>query len=223
VQLRLDVAERFRRLQLESNSPRNTKVFASQINLRWGKMLRRDLEAAGIAYVDDSGRVADFHSLRHTFISNLARSGALPKVAQNLARHSTVGLTLNTYTHLGIHDERAALEKLPELPTIDDNNERHVEVALRTGTDDIPVDEIGSAYKTLTKKPDFGRLQPASAGTDRSELDQAHGQSAARRNQLQDEELDNDLLCVSSAGRDKKKDGPSRTRTCDTRIMSPLL
>jgi len=30
------------------------------------KMLRRDLEAAGIPYKDSAGRYADFHSLRHT-------------------------------------------------------------------------------------------------------------------------------------------------------------
>jgi integrase len=39
------------------------------------KMFRADLKAAGITYRDDAGLVADFHSLRHTFISNLARGG----------------------------------------------------------------------------------------------------------------------------------------------------
>ena len=44
----------------------------------WAKrafqMLRNDLDAAGIAYVTNDG-VADFHSLRHTFISNLVAGG----------------------------------------------------------------------------------------------------------------------------------------------------
>ena len=31
------------------------------------RMLKADLEAAGIPYRDDAGRVADFHALRHTF------------------------------------------------------------------------------------------------------------------------------------------------------------
>src|SRR5262245_5944961 len=39
-------------------------------------MLRADLAAAGIAYRDGSDQVADFHDLRHTFITMLARSGA---------------------------------------------------------------------------------------------------------------------------------------------------
>src|SRR5581483_5553721 len=56
-------------------------------------MFRQDLQAAGVAYRDAAGHVADFHALRHTFISNLARGGVHPKVAQQLARHSTITLT----------------------------------------------------------------------------------------------------------------------------------
>ena len=51
------------------------------------RMFRADVEAAGILYRDDAGRVADFHSLRHTFITNLANAGVHPKTAQTLARH----------------------------------------------------------------------------------------------------------------------------------------
>ncbi len=77
------------------------------------EMFRADLERAGIPFRDDSGRVADFHALRHTFVSTLARSSASVKVVQTLARHSTPVLTLGTYTHLGLCDQRAALEALP--------------------------------------------------------------------------------------------------------------
>jgi integrase len=47
-----------------------------------------------LAYRDSAGRVADFHSLRHTYVSRLVQSGANVKVAQELARHSTPMLTL---------------------------------------------------------------------------------------------------------------------------------
>jgi integrase len=40
-----------------------------------GKMLQIDLAEAGIPYVDDNGLFADFHALRHTYITNLARNG----------------------------------------------------------------------------------------------------------------------------------------------------
>lgn len=64
------------------------------------EMIRADLANAGVPYEDASGRVADFHSLRHTFVSLLARGPASVKVVQTLTRHSTPVLTLGTYTHL---------------------------------------------------------------------------------------------------------------------------
>jgi len=77
-------------------------------------MLRRDLEVAGIPYQDNAGRFLDFHSLRHTFGTNLARAGVAPKVAQELMRHSDVNLTLGIYSHVGISDLAGAVEKLPK-------------------------------------------------------------------------------------------------------------
>jgi integrase len=64
-------------------------------------------------YADAGGRFFDFHSLRHQFISDLARAGVHPKVAQELARHSDIRLIMNTYTHLGLADAVGALERLP--------------------------------------------------------------------------------------------------------------
>ncbi len=65
--------------------------------------------------VDSSGHVVDFHALRHTFITRLARSGVAPAVAKSLARHSTITLTMDHYTHTLIGDERAALDRLPTM------------------------------------------------------------------------------------------------------------
>ena len=68
---------------------------------RWQRdaasMLRPDLEAAAIPYVE-AGKVLDFHALgRHTFCSNLALANVPVKVAQVLARHSTITLTMDRY------------------------------------------------------------------------------------------------------------------------------
>jgi integrase len=70
--------------------------------------LRRDLEAAGV----DSAASFDFHSLRHTFVTLLVKSGCSVKVAQTLARHADPKLTLNTYAHLTLHDVAPGLEGL---------------------------------------------------------------------------------------------------------------
>src|SRR5262249_36144592 len=77
---------------------------------------RRDLLAAGIPYEDDRGRLFDFHALRHTFLTHLTESRVHPKVAQVLARHSTIALTMDRYTHLAALDVAGDLGKLPDLP-----------------------------------------------------------------------------------------------------------
>jgi len=79
------------------------------------KLLGRDLDAAGIARRDDAGRVVDFHSLRHTFITNLSRAGVHPRTAQALARHSRIDLTMNVYSHSCLEDEASAVARLPDL------------------------------------------------------------------------------------------------------------
>ncbi len=80
---------------------------------RTAQMLRADLELAEIPYVDDQGRYADFHALRSTFITNLSRSGVSPKMAQTLARHSDINLTMNIYTQVDLVEQSAAMECLP--------------------------------------------------------------------------------------------------------------
>jgi integrase len=81
-------------------------------------MLRLDLEAAGIPYIDAAGRVFDFHALRHQFISNLALANVPVKVAQVLARHSTIVLTMDRYSHVEADAAVAGLAKLPALPRL---------------------------------------------------------------------------------------------------------
>lgn len=89
------------------------------VNRRGGKALKRDLTQAGIPIVDTSKKVVDFHSLRYSFITSLARAGVHPSKAQRLARHSTVNLTMNVYTALNCDDLRGAVEALPTLKPIE--------------------------------------------------------------------------------------------------------
>lgn len=58
-------------------------------------MLRADLQAAKVPYIDAEGRHRDFHSLRHRFGSELAAANITPRVAQALMRHSTITLTMD--------------------------------------------------------------------------------------------------------------------------------
>jgi integrase/recombinase XerD len=75
------------------------------------KAMAEDMKAAGIPPQTDAGHL-DFHSLRHGFVTQLARSGVDIKTLQKLARHSTAVLTLNVYTHVGELEERAKAVEL---------------------------------------------------------------------------------------------------------------
>jgi integrase len=69
-----------------------------------------------LAYRDHAGHYADFHSLRHLFITGLERAGISPKMAQTLARHSDIRLTMQVYTHVELADQTAAIGSLPGPP-----------------------------------------------------------------------------------------------------------
>jgi integrase len=111
--LRTDLAEMLR--AYAEGRPRNKPLWPGSWPDDGAEMVRLDLAAAGVPFMDKEGRVYDFHALRHQFISDLAAAGVHPKVAQDLARHSTITLTMDHYTHLGARDHAAALEKLPKM------------------------------------------------------------------------------------------------------------
>ena len=97
------------------------------------RMLRADLAAARVEWLDEAGseadrqergrsdfllyadhrgHVSDFHSLRVLYISRVVAGGASVKVAQSLARHSTPVLTMNVYSRAALHDVAGAVEGL---------------------------------------------------------------------------------------------------------------
>lgn len=153
--LRQDVAELFRQWFAEGEFSQSDKVFPNFNKSKGAAMLRKDLEAVGIPYQDESGRYADFHAQRHTFISNVGRSGARVKETQALARHSTSALTLDVYSHIGIYDERQAVERLPQLHnTNGEKEESNQAVALRTGTDNEPIGSDQEGIKRIDTKID---------------------------------------------------------------------
>lgn len=148
VVLRPDTAAELREL-LSAKTP---EAPAFHVPQRTADMLRADLAAARRAWqksaaapqdpgsrrkstflsdVDGSGRVLDFHALRHTTGSLLAASGVHPKVAQKIMRHSTIELTMNFYTHVYAGQEADAVAALPDLAAPPEK------AARATGTDDI--------------------------------------------------------------------------------------
>ncbi len=55
------------------------------------------------------------HVCRHTYCSNMAKSGINPKTLQYLMGHSDISVTLNVYTHVGLEDAEKELHKMQTL------------------------------------------------------------------------------------------------------------
>ena len=81
----------------------------------WARMLRADAKDAGVRREG-----LDFHALRHTFGTTLARQGVHPKTLMSLMDHSDINLTMRLYTHSFPEDETQAVTRLPELGGDDD-------------------------------------------------------------------------------------------------------
>jgi integrase len=88
---------------------------------RGAEMLRIDLEVAGIPYAvegPNGPEYADFHSLRHSYLTLGGRSGIDLRTLQELAGHSKPELTAR-YSHRRLYDLAGAVDKLPNLvPTM---------------------------------------------------------------------------------------------------------
>lgn len=106
-------------VQLEpylAGKPKGSPVWPGRWVSHAAKMLRVDLAAANVEYEvegTNGPEFADFHALRHSFLSALAARNVGPKVLQDLARHSTARLTLERYTHTDQEQLAGAVALLP--------------------------------------------------------------------------------------------------------------
>jgi site-specific recombinase XerD len=206
VPLRVDIAAELATWKSEQNAGDDAKVFADFNPNKGADMLKKDLARAEIEYVDAAGRYADFHALRHSLASLLNQSGVSPKVAQALLRHSTISLTMDTYTHIGLHDERAALDSLPKLPSVQgDTSDKDREVARRTGTDDLPLSGARSAYKPAYKK------LTENAYFDSERLPSLGNPDLGESGEGQDSVSDDKCRCAVTLGNDGKQVSPAVT------------
>jgi integrase len=156
------------------------------------RMLRVDLQAAGIPYRDDSGRVFDFHALRCQLATLADAAGVSPRVVQKLMRHSSLELT-GRYTKPRAVDIEAAASKLPSLKPEDDQPE----TLAATGTDG-PI----HASEPQVLIPFAHPLPTGTDGSSRSETVTC--------------EIEGSVVYKSMSGEtqeNKAQDGPSRLQT----------
>jgi len=56
-----------------------------------------------------------FHDLRHSHASQLLKQGIHPKIVQERLGHSSISVTLDTYSHVAPGLQRAAAERFDEM------------------------------------------------------------------------------------------------------------
>ena len=54
------------------------------------------------------------HVCRHTYCSNMAKSGMNPKTLQYVMEHSDISVTINVYTNIGFDDAEEELKRMEE-------------------------------------------------------------------------------------------------------------
>ena len=81
------------------------------VAMHWEKYFQHAVDKYNSIYRVQLPKITP-HVCRHTYCSNMAKSGMNPKVLQYLMGHSDISVTLNTYTHLKLDDAREEVEKL---------------------------------------------------------------------------------------------------------------
>lgn len=81
------------------------------VALHWEKYFQHILEKYNKIYKEELPKITP-HVCRHTFCSNMAKSGMNPKTLQKIMGHSDIGVTLNTYTHLDFEDIQKEMKEV---------------------------------------------------------------------------------------------------------------
>ena len=89
------------------------KGLRPMVAMDWEHIFRRILDKYNSIYKVQLPKITP-HVCRHTFCSNMARSGMSPKTLQYIMGHSDISVTLNTYTHLTFDDAKAEFDRVAE-------------------------------------------------------------------------------------------------------------
>ena len=124
VPMREDVAACFRRIIQNRKIPKIEPMIDGYIGflfldkndmpmvaLHWEKYFQHIREKYNSIYKVQMPCITP-HVCRHTFCSNMVKSGMNPKTLQYIMGHSDIGVTLNTYTHLQFEDALVEMKKV---------------------------------------------------------------------------------------------------------------
>ena len=82
-----------------------------RVALHWEKYFQLSVEKYNSIYRVQLPKITP-HVCRHTFCTNMAKSGMNPKVLQYIMGHGDISVTLDTYTHIKAEDAIAEMERL---------------------------------------------------------------------------------------------------------------
>ena len=81
------------------------------VAMHWEKYFQHAVEKYNKIYKKELPKITP-HICRHTYCTNMAKSGMNPKTLQYLMGHSEISVTMDTYTHLGLQDAWEELERI---------------------------------------------------------------------------------------------------------------
>ena len=150
-------------------------------------------ESDFLAVRNDQGESFDFHCLRHTCGAWLAVQGVYPNVIKTVMRHSSITLTMDTYGHL-----------LPD---------QHADaIGGMVMSAKMPLAATGTVGNATAVQTAVGMQKDAKP----CEAVRADDENAEVQATLQ-------FPSENASRKAKNGSGPSRIRTCNQGIMSPLL
>lgn len=85
-----------------------------KVALHWEKYFQLSVEKHNSIYKVQLPKITP-HVCRHTYCTNMAKSGMNPKVLQYLMGHADISVTLDTYTHIKAEDAKEEMERLEML------------------------------------------------------------------------------------------------------------
>ena len=119
-----DVEECFRKIIENRKPPRKEPVIDGKMgflyfdkdgkvmySLHWEHYFKHIREKYNSIYKVQMPLVTP-HVCRHTYCSNMAKSGMNPKTLQYLMGHADISVTLNIYTHVSFEEVRAEVTRL---------------------------------------------------------------------------------------------------------------
>ena len=97
-----------------------------KVALHWEKYFQLSVEKYNSIYCVQMPNITP-HVCRHTYCSNMAKSGMNPKTLQYLMGHSDISVTMNVYTHISFDDAEEELRRMEEFRKVQTEVEKQTE------------------------------------------------------------------------------------------------